>query len=173
MSTAAKMTAQSIPFYLETGQNLLLRLANEPLFDQTSEEIHNQLAVHRREIPYFSQLIYLDHNGDLITSDPMDAINSPQLSSDELNRIMAASIVPFDITAVATNQESNAAMLSFVAGVKDQSGDLRGVLVGRSDLAVNPFSKPIITGIESLSILGGGGMLVDENGYILYHENPS
>jgi len=173
MSTAAKMTAQSIPFYLETGQNLLLRLANEPLFDLTSDEIHNQLAVHRREIPYFSQLIYLDHYGDLITSDPIDAINSPQLSSDELNRIMAASIVPFDITAVATNQESNAAMLSFVAGVKDQSGDLRGILVGRSDLAVNPFSKPIITGIESLSILGGDGMLVDENGYILYHENPS
>jgi len=173
MSTAAEMTAQSIPFYLETGQNLLLRLANEPFYELTAEEIQNQLAVHRREIPYFSQLIFLNPNGELITSDPTGAIDSPPLSAEEQNRINAANIVPLDIVAVSNSQESNAAMLSFVAGVKDDHGELKGILVGRSDLAVNPFSKPLITSIESLSVLGGAGMLVDENGHILYHEDPN
>ena len=64
-------------------------------------------------------------------------------------------------------------MLSFVAGVNDQTGNLRGVLVGRSDLAVNPLFKPLITSMESLSMLGGIGMLVDENGTILYHDDPN
>lgn len=173
MATAAQMTAQSIPFYLETGQNLLLRLADESFYEMTAEEINHQLAVHRREVPYFSQLIYLDQNGDPVASDPGDAIDLSPITSEERKRIMAASIVPLDIAAAPASQEGNAAMLSFVAGVNDQTGDLRGVLVGRSDLAVNPFSKPLITSIESLSMLGGIGMLVDENGYILYHEDSN
>jgi len=173
MSTAAEMAAQSIPFYLESGQNLLLRLANEPLYDRTTEDIHTQLATQRREIPYFSQLIYLDPHGELITSDPDDAITSPALSREEINQIGAASIVPIDIISVKPEQGSAAAVLSFIAGVNDQNGDLRGILIGRSDLAVNPFAKPLITSIESLSVLDGEGMLVDENGFILYHEDPA
>jgi PAS domain S-box-containing protein len=171
MSTAAEMAAQSIPFYLETGQNLLLRLANEPLYDRDAEDIHTLLINQRREIPYFSQLIYLDPGGELITSDPGEAINSPPLSVEELNQIGAASIVPIDIISVKPEQGSAAALLSFVAGVKDDNGDLRGILIGRSDLSVNPFAKPLITSVGSLSVLDGEGMLVDENGYILYHED--
>jgi PAS domain S-box-containing protein len=173
MATAAQMTAQSIPFYLETGQNLLLRLADEPFYEMTAEEINRQLAVHRREVPYFSQLVYLDQNGEPVASDPGNALDLSPISSEERERIMAASIVPLDIAAASANQESKAAMLSFVVGVNDHTGDLRGVLVGRSDLAVNPFSKPLITSIESLSMLEGIGILVDENGYILYHEDSN
>ncbi len=148
-------------------------MANQPIYELTAEEINQQLAVHRREIPYFSQLIYLDQNGDSITSDPSDAIDISPISSEENKRIKAASIVPLDIAAAPASLESRAAMLSFVAGVNDQTGNLRGVLVGRSDLAVNPLFKPLITSMESLSMLGGIGMLVDENGSILYHEDPN
>ncbi|MCJ7534438.1 MAG: ATP-binding protein [Anaerolineales bacterium] len=172
MSTAAEMTAQSIPFYLETGQNLLLRLANEPFYERSTDDIHTQLVTQRREIPYFSQLIYLNPDGELIASDPDDAITSPALSQEEIDRIGAASIVPIDIISVNPEEGSAAALLSFIAGVNDQNGDLRGILIGRSDLAVNPFAKSLITSIGSLSVLDGEGMLVDENGFILYHADP-
>lgn len=173
MSTAAEITAQSIPFYLENGQNLILSLSNDAYYDLAPEEIQKRLAYHRREIPYFTQLIYVDPNGELITRDPFEDFDMPSISPEEQNRIAAASIVPFDITAVSSGRESNAAILSFVAGVKDNSGALRGVLIGRSDLTVNPYSKSIITGMESVSGLGGYGMLIDENNFILYHPDPN
>ena len=173
MSNAGDMTAQSIPFFLENGQNLLLSLADEPFFDQSVEQVQGLLASQRRDLPYFSQLIFLDPQGNFIASDPENAINSPPLSQRELERIRSASIVPIDV--VATNPEPGGAtaLLSFIAGVRDQGGDLRGVLVGRSDLAENPFARPLLTSIGSLSEVDGKGMLIDENGLILYHPDSN
>lgn len=172
MASAAEMTAQGIPFYLETGQNLLLDLANEPLFERSAQDVQTRLVTQRRDIPYFSQLLYLDPGGEIITSDPVGTANSSVLSREELNHVETAAFVPIDIILVAPDEGSSAALLSFIAGVKDQNGQLQGVLIGRSDLAVNPFAKPLVTSMDSLSTLGGEGMLVDENGYILYHPDP-
>jgi len=173
MVTAAEMTAENIPFYLETGQNLLLRLANEPLYEKSADEIWDELVVQRREIPYFDQLLYLDPQGNLITSDPREAFITPPISNQEYSRIQAAQIVPLDITSISPEQESNSAILSFIAGVKDQNGELLGVLIGRSDLEINPFSKPLITSLQSLTEIEGQGLLIDENDVIIYHQLPS
>ena len=43
-----------------------------------------------------------------------------------------------------------------------------GVLVGRTDLSTNPFSKAIIDSLNSLSDTNGEGMLLDDKGTILY-----
>lgn len=173
MSNAGEMTAQSIPFFLENGQNLLLSLADEPFFDQSAEQIQGMLASQRRDLPYFSQLIFLDPQGNFIASDPVNAVNSPSLSQGELDRVRSASIVPIDIVATNPEPGGTAALLSFIAGVRDQESDLRGVLVGRSDLAENPFARPLLTSIGSLSVVDGKGMLIDENGLILYHPDSN
>ena len=173
MSNAGDMTAQSIPFFLENGQNLLLSLADEPIFDQSTEQLQGLLASQRRDLPYFSQLIFLDPQGNYIASDPENAINSPPLSQRELERIRSASIVPIDVVATNPEPGGSTALLSFIAGVRDQGGDLRGVLIGRSDLAENPFARPLLTSIGSLSVVDGKGMLIDENGLILYHPDSS
>lgn len=172
MTSTAEIAAQGLPFYLETGQNLLLDLAHEPLYEGLAEDVQTQLATQRRDIPYFSQLIFLNPDGKVITSDPVVTSGSPLLSKEELSHVESAAVVPFDIIAVAPEEGSSAAMLSFIAGVKDQNGQLQGVLIGRSDLAVNPFAKALVTSMASLSALEGEGMLVDENGYILYHPDP-
>ncbi len=173
MSNAGDMTAQSIPFFLENGQNLLLSLADEPIFDQSTEQLQGLLATQRRDLPYFSQLIFLDPQGNYIASDPENAINSPPLSQRELERIRSASIVPIDVVATNPEPGGSTALLSFIAGVRDQGGDLRGVLIGRSDLAENPFARPLLTSIGSLSVVDGKGMLIDENGLILYHPDSN
>jgi PAS domain S-box-containing protein len=169
MVNAADMSAQSIPFFLENGQNLLLSLANELSIDQSAEEVQEILASHRRDLPYFNQLIFLDPQGNLITSDPDDAIYSPSLSFEELDQIRSAALVPVNVIATDPEPGGIAAWLSFIAGVRDQEGNFRGVLVGRSDLAENPFARPLLTSINSLSEVDGRGILIDENKRILYH----
>jgi len=173
MSNAGEMTAESIPFFLEIGQNLLLSLADELIGDQSGENFQETLSSERRDVTYFSQLIYIDPEGMLIASDPEDAINSPSLSPEEIEGIKSANLVPIQI--VSTNPEAGGetALLSFIAGVTNHDGEFLGVLVGRSDLAENPFAKPLLTSIDSLSVVDGEGMLVDENGLILYHPDSN
>ncbi len=173
MSNAGDMTARSIPFILETGQNLIISLADEPIYDQSGERVQDFLAAERPKIPYFSQLIYLDPEGNLIASDPGDAIISPDLSQGEIDGIELASLVPIQIISTSPESGGAAAILSFIAGVRNPEGELLGVIIGRSDLAANPFAKPLLSSIGSLSAVNGEGMLVDENGLILYHPDSS
>lgn len=173
MSNAGDMTASSIPFVIETGQNLIISLADEPIYDQSGERVQEFLAAERPKIPYFSQLIYLDPEGNLIASDPGDAINSPDLSQGEINGVELASFVPIQIISTSPESGGTAALLSFIAGVRNTEGDLLGVIIGRSDLAANPFAKPLLSSIGSLSTVDGEGMLVDDNGLFLYHPDSS
>jgi PAS domain S-box-containing protein len=173
MSNAGEMTAQSIPFFLETGQNLLLSLANQPIFDQSSEQIRERLASYRRDTLYFSQLIYLDPDGNLVASDPEVVSGSLGLTQREIDRILSAAIIPFDEVSIEPESAGTTALRSFIAGVYDRDGELRGVLVGRSDLAVTPFARPLLTSVGSLSDIDGEGMIVDEDGLILYHPDSS
>jgi PAS domain S-box-containing protein len=173
MSNAGETTAESIPFFLEMGQNLILRLVNEPEFLGSPEDIQDRLSSERRDVPYFNQFIYLDPNGDIIAKDPVNATGTTGLTQEEIEAISLASLVPIQIVSTDPIAGSNAASLSFIAGVKDNADELHGVLIGRSDLAVNPFAKPILTGLNSLSAVEGKGMLIDENGMILYHPDSS
>jgi PAS domain S-box-containing protein len=173
MSNAGEMTAESLPFFLETGQNLILRLANDPDFDRPANQVGDLLSKEIREVPYFSQLIFVDPNGGLIASDPVDAIDSPVLSQDEIEGINLASFVPIQIVPTGPEKGGEAALISFIAGVRDQDGDFLGALIGRNDLAKNPFAKPLLASIGSLAEIDGKGLLVDENGVILYHPDPN
>jgi PAS domain S-box-containing protein len=173
MSNAGDMTARSIPFVLETGQNLIISLADDPIFYQSSDQVHEFLAAERPKIPYFSQLIYLDPEGNLVASDPANAVDSPELSRGEIDGIELASLVPIQIISTIPEPGSSAAILSFIAGVRNPDGELQGVIIGRSDLAANPFAKPLLSSIDSLSAIDGEGILIDENGLVLFHPDPN
>ena len=65
MQSAADMSAQSMPFYLETGQNLLARLSEDPRLAQPAalEETQQLLDRNLAEIPFFDQLVLFDDGG--------------------------------------------------------------------------------------------------------------
>lgn len=173
MVNAGETTTESIPFFLEMGQNLIIRLVDEPVFLDSPDKIQQRLSSERRDVPYFNQFIYLDTSGAIIATDPANAVNNQELTDEETSAIGLASLVPFQIVTMDPISDSSAASLSFIVAKEDQSGELQGILIGRSDLAANPFAKPILTGLNSLSELEGEGILLDENGRILYHPDPS
>jgi PAS domain S-box-containing protein len=175
MANAAEMAAESVPFFLETGQNLITQLAGEPRLVQASPaELPEILAHDLRTVPYFSQLFFLDLEGLPVAGYPLDALESFSLYPEERAGIgFVRSGVRVQSYAVRPVPESTAAQLSFLAAVRDGEGDLSGVLVGRSDLATNPFARPLLTSLKSMAQVEGEGILLDENGRILYHSNPS
>ncbi len=174
MQDTAQIGAESIPFFLETGQNLILQIAaDQDLYATPDSELNDLLAGHLRSTPYFRQLSLLDESGQKRAGYPIQDLESVFFTQLEDNGIeLALQGVPFQFYTVPPLEGEAAAQVSFIASLVDGRGEVRGVIVGRSDLTSNPFTKPLLTNLENMTDIGGQGMLVDEEGRILYHPLP-
>lgn len=175
MMNTAGFAADSIPFVLETGQTLIMDMASdERLLSLDTNEITQTLQEQLRAVPYFRQLYILDSNGQLITGYPKNNFQNLNLTSqEELGVVLASEGVTLQIYSVPPELGENAGQLSFLTTIKDNSGNIQGVLLGRSGLSSNPFTQPILDSLDQLQALQGVGGLVDPNGIILYHPMPN
>ncbi len=170
LESTASMVANNVPSFLETGQKLIEILAKDPIWTQgTLSEKNILLGDNLRTIPYFSEFYLLDANGRSVTGYPEPDFYSAY-ASDEENRGITLALrgEPLPIYTLPPRVGGSAARLSFLAAVRDASNNRVGVLVGRTDLFTNPFSKSIIDSLISLSDTNGEGMLLDDTGTILY-----
>lgn len=174
MANAAQMAVDSVPFFFESGQNLISQFADDPqLFNDPPEVVTEILSQHLRRVPYFSQLILLDDQGVLVTSYPPLAQEELVLAPEEIIGMdIARGGVPIQNYAIPPKTGSRTAQISFLAAVIDADEQLLGVLIGRSDLASNPFGQPLLTSLESVASIEGTGLLLDQNGRILHHPIP-
>jgi len=175
MNNAAQTAAQSLPYFLETGQSLIMQLAaNQDLIDNDPIELTTILAQDIKTVPFFNQLSLIGEDGELIVSYPTTYNVGPQAPIDEQIGIqLALDGVPFQYFSIAPVSGQKTAQISFVAAIFDQNNQARRVLIGRSDLENNPFSKPIISGFQALTGDEDIGILVDENRRILVHPDPN
>jgi len=174
MASVGKMAAGSITPSLETGEKFILSLAKDPiLFEGSSQEVSELIALHMHEIPFFNELVYLDANGNSFAGYPKEALDSIILSPEEKDGIQLSPSIPVQIFSVDPGPAAKAATISFLTGVKDETGEFQGVLIGRSDLSSNQYFKPLLTFLQSMGEVEGEGMLIDENGFILFHPEAS
>jgi HAMP domain-containing protein len=166
LDSTAHTAAQSVPFFLETGQNLASRIASDPQLIQTADgDLPAYLAERIQSIPYFNQLVVLDVQFNSLVANyppdlpvqltPQEEAGLPFIQQGVLNQIYA-------IPPVAPGE---AARVSFFAAIP---GTAR-VLVARTDLRANPYMRPLIENLNSMQELNGAGLLIDDQGIILYH----
>ena len=61
LSSTAEMASQSVPFFLETGQNLAEQIASSPrLLDAVDPDLSALLGEQFQVVPYFDQAFVLD-----------------------------------------------------------------------------------------------------------------
>lgn len=173
LSSTAQVAAESLPYFLETGQNLILTLATPDLITSPVGNVPAMLAKKLRSVPYFRQLYLFDSRG-FVSSFPEEGALAVRLSTEETNGIaLALKGVSTQVYVLrpATDDAltSHSARISFIAAVRDEKGTVRGVLLGRTDLVTNPFSQPVIKALDGMRGLEGEGMILDERGQILYH----
>jgi PAS domain S-box-containing protein len=170
LENTAALAANNIPSLLETGQNLIQIFAKDPTWSQgTLSQKNILLGENLRTIPYFNELYLLDAYGKPVTGYPVDDFYASSPSSEEyLGITLALNGLPIQMYTLPPSLGGVSARLSFMAAVYDSSGKRDGVLVGRTDLATNPFAEPIIISLNSLSDTNGNGMLLDKSGVILY-----
>jgi PAS domain S-box-containing protein len=174
MRNVAFSSASSVPFSLETGQNLIGQLAeDERLFiSDEADDLNSLLVEYLYRVPFFTQLIYLDQDQELIAGYPGDDLDHLFLSNEEEDAIeLALRGIGFQSYSLVPEAGEKAARLVFVVSVQTPSGQTR-VILGRTALDQNPFFIPVLDNLETLSDLGGTGMLLDEVGMVLYHPDP-
>lgn len=171
MANVAGTAAENIPFFLEAGQDLIIQIADDArLQDNSEQEIGNALAENLRTLPFFSQLYLLDIRGKLISGFPDASYDPSDAPLDEtLGFQNALNGVRVQSYAIPPEKGGKAARVSFMATLLDASGSVQSVLIGRSDLSTNPFTQPVIAGLDSVNQTGGQGFLLDENMQVLYH----
>ena len=176
LSSTAESAAQTVPFFLETGQNLAVQLASEPrLLEATDPELSSIIGQRIQVVPYFDQLFVVDtQTAGLLAGYPESERKSFALYPEERTGLtLASSGVLTQIYSIPPLQADGLAHTSFMVAILDGSGQARRVLIGRTTLETNPLTQPLITSLRSIKDLHGTGILLDENGRIIYHYSES
>jgi len=175
MADAAVIAAQNVPYYLESGQNLIMQMAKEPtLVSGDTSILTETLAAEINTVPFFDQLILLDKEGETIAAYPSREQAGMNAPIEELMGVQLALLsgIPIQSFTIAAAEGHNAAQVSFVATIKDPGDSDARILVGRSYLDTNPMMRSILSSINSLTEAEGQGILLDEDGKVLVHSNP-
>ena len=173
LQNTAQIAAESIPFFLETGQNLGVQLANDPaFFSNDSEELATLLNEKIRLVPYFNQLFVVDATENILGEYPPSTEYSRQLYPEEKTGIiLAISGIPTQIYTIPPLMIDDSARVTFLFTIPNEDPALSRILIGRTDLNTNPITRPILNNLDSMKSIDGQGMLIDENKYILYHSD--
>jgi len=166
LQSVAQVGAQSVPFFLETGQNLSMQIASDPLLTQTSDaELSLLLARQIQSVPYFNQLILFDlQTHSVVANYPADS-NSQLLPQEESGTLLTSQGVPNQMYAIPPAIANGAARVSFLAAVPNT----QRVLISRTDLQSNPYMRSVINNLNSLQDVSGVGLLIDDQSNIIYH----
>lgn len=175
LSSTAQMASQTVPFFLETGQNLAEQIAANPLLlDAVDQELSTFLGEQIQVVPYFNQVIVLDTASSALGCYPISACQPLALFPEEDAGILfALSDVPSQIYAIPPAEASGTARVSFIIAIKDAAGQTQRILLGRTDLGINPLTQPLVESLNAMTEMGGAGILLDDNGMILYHPDDT
>ncbi len=103
MANAALMAAESVPYFLETGQSLVTKLVADPgLLSDNKQELNDILAQDIKSVPFFNQLTIVDGTDEPLASYPTSNYVGPQTPIEEQIGIQLAmsSDVPFQIYTI-------------------------------------------------------------------------
>jgi PAS domain S-box-containing protein len=87
--------------------------------------------------------------------------------------LLASSGVLTQIYSIPPISVNDASRVSFLVAIVDKAGQVQRVLIGRTTLETNPLTLPLIENINNMRDLGGAGLLLNENGRIIYHSDKT
>ena len=166
LTSTAMIAAESIPHFLESGENLILKQSQRPLTDFTPDKINFELESRVREVDFFQQMVLVDLNGRPMGGYPSSILKGFTLTQEEQDGVqVAARGLKTQAFAVKRSSGGNAARIVFIAPVLDNTRQAVAILMGYSDMNKNPYSQPAI---ESLNNSDGKAIIIDDDHQILY-----
>ncbi|PWH17594.1 MAG: hypothetical protein DDG59_07920 [Anaerolineae bacterium] len=167
----AQLSADSIPYFLEAGQNRIQHIAQDQrLLSGSPTELDGYLQEHLRAVPFFTQFYVLNQQGESIAGYPQsDYHRAAAQVAEQIGIRLALGGVPFQTYSAPPQSGEEAAQISFIAALQDAQGVTQRVLIGRTALSVNPMTQSLLSILRGMTAYQGEGLLLDENGLILFH----
>jgi hypothetical protein len=97
----------------------------------------------------FRQLYLFDQYGNPVTGYPESRVNEIYLRPRRTPHIAGAAWRLVQTYTIPPWPGENTAQNSFIVAIQNDSGDVLGVMLGRTDLNSNPFTRPAIQALES------------------------
>ena len=173
LSSAGESAAQTVPFFLETGQNLTVQLASDPrLLTASGDELKSIIGLRIQAVPYFDQFLVLDAGTKTLLAGypvPETSTSFNLYPDEETGMLLASSGVLTQIYSIPPSSENDKPRVTFMVAIVDAFGQVQRVLIGRTTLVTNPLTLPLIESIDHMVDLGGTGILLDENNRIIYY----
>jgi len=173
LSNTAQVATQGLPYFLEAGQNLLVSLAEPNLLQVPPDQARLALTKALQSVPYFRQLFLFNGAAQAVTGYPTAILAEIDATDEELAGIeLALKGVMVQTYIVPRQANETTVQVSFITPIHDSSNQIQGVILGRTDLNSNPFTQPALQAILAMADLGGEGYILDEEGRVLFHNNP-
>jgi PAS domain S-box-containing protein len=173
MGNAADAASRGIPFFIQTGQNLIINVAaQDELLTAQAPEQTALLAQSLRAVPFFRQLTLLDAELQPLAGYPASPPELAPLRGEEVQLArLALAGIPQNTTAYP-GTPGEPVDLVFAAPVSPPGGGPAAVVVGRADLANSPLMQSVSSSLVGLAGGLGQGFILDEYGLIIYHPDP-
>ncbi|MFO3796029.1 MAG: hypothetical protein ACK8QZ_01925, partial [Anaerolineales bacterium] len=142
LSSTANTIVQSIPFFLETGQNLVLQAMTDPaLLKEEGTALSARLAHSIQSSPYFDQMVVLSVDGErILGAYPSYLWDGFALYPEEQVALkFATGGAMIQIYTLPPQPNEAAARVSFIGSIVDEHGKAQRVLIARTLLDHNPL----------------------------------
>lgn len=176
LSSAGESAAQSVPFFLETGQNLAVQLAGEPeMLTATGSDLTDIIRSRIKAVPYFDQIIVMDASTkNILAIYPEDTRQGFKLYPDEDTGILLSTHgVLTQVYSIPPISKEGSARVSFLAAIQDGNKVVQRLLIGRTTIEANPLTLPLIKSLDNMRDLDGSGMLIDDTNHIIYDSDEA
>jgi PAS domain S-box-containing protein len=178
MARDANSAADGIPYFIQTGQGLLSEYASDPeLWDGDPDTLETRLRRDLRTVIFFDQFVLFDENGQRLAMYPPPPMGDPKLTPEE--RLLLERGFESGAPQISTVHRSARGMVvqSFLSPVnRDEATEGNDapsrVLLGRTQLDVNPIIRRILKGLQWTNARGEG-FVVNSEREIVAHPDAS
>ena len=173
LENTAALAANSLPYFMEVGQNLLVNFADPDLMKIPADQLKGELEKRMLSVAYFQQLFIFDSDGLPVSGYPLETKDEIQATPKETNGVELALKGVRVLTFVVPQMAGKTSVqVSFITPIENDQNQVVGVLLGRTELDSNPFTQSTLQALATMEELGGHGYILDEEYHILYGVEP-
>jgi len=161
--------ADRIPIFFAEGRSLLARFAGDGVLRSPDQDMRKEKLRQDISSPaFFSELILINDQGEIIGAYPE---NEPlELLPEEKQTLRQVRTVGIPLSSQAYFARDQL-IVSFMSPL-DQENTSLGVLLGRVSLGISPTLQGILKSLQD-TMGAGRGFIVDQEGRIVAHNDPS
>lgn len=169
---SAEVASASLPYFFESGQNLIKNIAGE-LDIEDLDNLPKSLSVKVQTIPFFTQMIVFDQRGNQIAFYPDQNYLNFDLSQEETVGVNLAITGVNLQTYALPPKDDGTVFITFISSIVDSQNNLKGVLLGRTDFSSNPYVQPVLTSFSFEEPYESESYILDDQNRIVYHSNQN